>query len=515
MRVGRGLSFILALGLAAGAAASDAAAQKSQDTLRLTATDQIGTISYYFDPKPDTVFESEAVFDGLVSYNLAAGRVEPLLAKSWTRIDPRTLEFELREDVSWHDGRPFGAADVVYTLRWLTDPKTTLRFKQNWAWIDAVEALGPHRVRVAAKAPTPFDLIRFAYVTAMLPDHILGKVEVKDPVGLHLVGTGPYRVVSHEPPNRLVLERNRAFRHGNAAKPGSNVGRIVIRSIPDPGTRLAHLLAGDADVVQQIPFEQAQAIARDPRFALSVVQGRSFMYVAYDAKGRSGAKPVMDERVRRALAMAIDRPALVELQAGKTALGAPGAMCWREQLGCDYTLAPPPFDPDGAKKLLAQAGYADGFDIEITTFTGAAGDIAEAVAGQWYKIGVRAKVDRRTVISYRGKQRDGKIQVMVAAWPAGNIPDVSGTVGTFFVDGPTDYTGDAALHALAKESASAMDPAARKAIGRKMFDLATAKVYFVPIAPFPSVLVHTKEVSVAPADRFTPLGYEVGDLRWR
>jgi peptide/nickel transport system substrate-binding protein len=190
-------------------------------------------------------------------------------------------------------------------------------------------------------------------------------------------------------------------------------------------------------------------------------------------------------------------------------------MCWRDQQGCDYSLPLPPYDPTGARRLLAEAGYPDGFEIEITTFAGAVADLAEAVAGQWYKIGVRAKIDRRTVISYRGKQRDGKIQVMVAAWPSGNIPDVSGTVGAFFIDGPTDYSGDKTLHALAHESETEMDPAKRKEIGRRMFDLATEKVYFVPIAPYPSILVHTREVAVAASGRFTPFGYEISDIRWK
>ena len=515
MRRGTAMSLAFAFVFVAGTILSPAQAQKAKDTLRLMATESIEAISYYLDPKPDTVFQSETVYDGLLSYNLQKGKLEPLLAKSWQRIDPTTLEFELRDNVKWHDGTPFGAADVVHTLRWLSDPETMLRFKQNWSWIDRVEQVGPHRVRVSAKQPTPYDLVRFAYVTAILPRHLMGTLKGKEVLGLAPVGTGPYRVVQADSSKGIILERNKEFHHGNPAKPGNNIGRITIRTVPEAGTRVAHLLAGSADLIQQVPLEQAQSLARDPRFALSVVQGRSFMYVAYDAKGRSGAKPVTDERVRRALAMAIDRPALTEIQAGKAKLRQPEAMCWRDQLGCDYTLPLPPYDPSGAKKLLAEAGYPNGFDIEITTFVGAVGDIAEAVAGQWYKIGVRAKIDRRTVVSYRGKQRDGKIQIMVAAWPSGNIPDVSGTVNTFFIDGPTDYSGDKALHALASESDSTMDADKRREIGRKMFDLATEKVYFYPVAPYPSILVHTKEVSVGPAERFTPFGYEVSDIRWK
>jgi peptide/nickel transport system substrate-binding protein len=513
MRAGVGGLLAVALVIAAGAA--PAGAQKAKDTLRLTATEQIGAISYYLDPKPDTVFETDLVYDGLVSYDLAAGRLEPLLAKSWRRVDPRTVEFELREGVGWHDGTPFGAADVVATLRWLADPATVLRFKQNWSWIESVEALGPLRVRVTAHQSTPFDLIRFAYVTAILPEHLSAKFTGKDRARLPPIGTGPYRVLQAEAAKGIVLERNRDFRHGNAAKPGTDVGRITIQTIPEAGTRLAQLLAGNLDLVQQIPFDQAQGVARNPRFEVSIVQGRSFLYVAYDAKGRSGAKPVTDERVRRALAMAIDRAPLIEMQAGNAKLRRPEAMCWRDQQGCDYSLPLPPYDPTGARRLLAEAGYPDGFEIEITTFAGAVADLAEAVAGQWYKIGVRAKIDRRTVISYRGKQRDGKIQVMVAAWPSGNIPDVSGTVGAFFIDGPTDYSGDKTLHALAHESETEMDPAKRKEIGRRMFDLATEKVYFVPIAPYPSILVHTREVAVAASGRFTPFGYEISDIRWK
>ncbi len=201
--------------------------------------------------------------------------------------------------------------------------------------------------------------------------------------------------------------------------------------------------------------------------------------------------------------------------AGDAPLEQPGAMCWREQAGCDYGAPLPSYDPAAAKALLAAAGYADGFDIEITTFTGPPSQIAEAVAGQWQAVGVRAKIDAMPVLSYRKKQQAGKIQVMVAAWPAGNIPDVSATVDAFFATGPADYSGDGTLHALARESTAAMDPAARKAIGRKLFDRATEKVFFVPIAAFPTLLVHTREVAVTPTDRFTPFGYDATDLSWK
>jgi peptide/nickel transport system substrate-binding protein len=504
-------NFRLSLILVAGfAIAAPAAAQKAPDTLRLAAVQPIQTLSYYFDPTPDTVLESEAVYDSLVSYDVTRGEVEPLLAKSWQRIDPLTLEFVLRDDITWQDGAKFTAADVIGTLRWLTDPTTVLRFKQNWAWIDKVEQLDDYRLRVSAKAPTPYDLTRFAYVTTILPEHQPGTPQEK---GHNPIGTGPYRAVEVDDFKGIVLERNDDYRHGNPAKPGSNIERISIAPIPEEGTRIAQLLAGNLDMIA-VSLQQAENLVTDPRFAMTIVQGSSYMYVAYDAQGRSGAKPVMDERVRRALAMAIDKPALVKLLAGDAPLVQPEAMCWRSQAGCDYSLPLPAYDPEGAKKLLAEAGYPDGFDIEITTFT-TTSEIAEAVAGQWHKIGVNAKIDRVAVVSYRKKQADGQIQIMVAAWPAGNIPDVSGTVDAFFAAGPADYSGDPVLHALAAQSDTAMDPAARQAIGREMFDRATEKVYFVPITPFPTVLIHTKAVSVAQSDRFTPWGYEVSDLRWK
>jgi len=492
-------------------AAAPAFAQKSANTLRLAATQPVQMLSYYLDPSPDTVFESDAVYDGLVSYNLKLAQVEPLLAKSWKRVNPTTLEFELRDDIKWHDGTPFTAADVVDTVRWLTDPKTMLRFKQNWAWIDNVEELGPYRLQVHAKEPTPYDLVRFAYVTAMLPKHQAGSAQDK---GRRPIGTGPYRATQVDDFKGIVLERSDGFNHANPAKPGSNIARIVIQPILEEGTRVAQLLAGNLDMIAT-SIEQAQSLSADPRFATTIVQGSSFMYAAFDAQGRSGAKPVTDERVRRALVMAIDRPALVRLYAGDAKLETPGAMCWRAQAGCDYSVPVPAYDPAAAKKLLAEAGYPDGFDIEITTFSGAPNPVPEAVAGQWQKIGVRAKIDRVPLVSYRKKQQDGRIQVIVAAWPAGNIPDVSGTVDAFFAAGPADYSGDAELHELAKASDAEMDPAARKAIGRKMFDRATEHVFFVPIAPFPTVLVRTQDVSIDASGRFTPLGYDVSDIRWK
>ena len=499
-------AFVLAMG-----GAAPAFADKASGTLHLAAAQPVQLISYYYDPSPDTVFESEAVYDDLVSYDVKSGKVEPLLAKAWRRIDPQTLEFDLRDDVKWQDGTKFSASDVAYTMKWLSDPATVLRFKGNWSWIDKVEQIGDDKIRIHAAKPTPYDLTRFAYVTAILPQHQAGTPHDK---GYHPIGTGPYRATQIDDAKGIILERNDNYKHGNAAKPGSNIKRITLQPIREIGTLVAQLLAGNLDMIN-VPFQAAKDLVQDPRFEMSIVQGSSFMYVAYDARGRSGAKPVTDERVRKALTLAINRDALLKLVAGDAKLETPGAMCWRSQAGCDYSAPLPPYDPAEAKKLLAEAGYPNGFNIEITAFTGAATQVAEAVAGQWHAIGVNAKIDAQAVVSYRKKQQEGRIQVMVAAWPSGNFPDVSSTVDAFFAAGPSDYSGDQELHDLAAQSDAAMDPDARKAIGRKMFDRATQKFFFLPISPYPTILVHTKELAVTQSSRFTPLGYEVSDLNWR
>ena len=106
-----------------------AQAQKSKSAFRVATDSPIVGVTYYLDPKPDSVFLSRAVYDTLIYYDEITNKFEPLLAKSWMRIDSITLDLQLRDDVNWQDGEQFNADDVVYTIGWLTNPKTRIRFK--------------------------------------------------------------------------------------------------------------------------------------------------------------------------------------------------------------------------------------------------------------------------------------------------------------------------------------------------------------------------------------------------
>ncbi|NQV56779.1 MAG: hypothetical protein HQ503_13045 [Rhodospirillales bacterium] len=510
---------ITALSAIAGAALliSPAEAQKSKNTLRSAFQSPIKGISYYYDPKPDTAMEQAAVYDGLVFFDEEKHIYKPLLAKAWRRVGDKAIEFDLRDDVKWHDGEKFDADDVVYTYGFLIDPKTKIRFKRNWNWIAKVEKLGAYKVRITAKRPTPFDMARHAYLTAMLPEHIHSKLERKATFGLKPVGTGMFKVLQVDKNKGIIMELNDAFKHGGDAKPVTNVKRISFASIPDIGTQIAQYLAGNLDMVTRVPLDQAESIIkRLPDARLTVGQGISYMYMAFDSAGRSGVKPVTDVRVRKAMAMAVDRDVLVKLMTGGRNINRPGAMCWRVQAGCDFDAALPKFDIAGAKKLMAEAGYPNGFNLEITTFnTAAIRNQAQAVAGMLSKIGIKATVDSHVLASYRKKQGQGKIQTIVAAWPAGGLPDVSGTLGFIFRSPPSrNYHGDKGLVKLAKQMGGVMDPAKRRALGKKIFNMATEKAYFIPLGPNPAVVVHSKDLQVK-ADALNALNIEAWNLRWK
>ena len=264
-------AMLAVIGAAATACATPALAQKEKDSLRYAFQRSTQALDMYLDPGLHTTFTQEIVFDTLISYNDATMKFEPLLAKSWKQIDDVTLEFQLRDDVKWHDGQPFTADDVVSTLNWITDPKTTtIRFKGNWEFIGKVEKVGTHVVRIIAKEPTPYALTRLAYLTTMEAAHAHGKADDKVVyAATKPVGTGMYKVVDIDRNKGIVLERNPEFKHGGTAKAPSNIGKIQMPFIPDAGTRIAQFLvrnearqshAMDADASR---FAAAHAIKRD------------------------------------------------------------------------------------------------------------------------------------------------------------------------------------------------------------------------------------------------------------
>src|SRR5215475_7745833 len=137
-------------------------AGKADDTLRIAVTDWWSTLDPYQFPLDEAAVFYKTIYEGLVGYDERAHKFVPRLAKSWKRIDDRTLEFELREDVKFSNGDPFTADDLIYTIEYLGDPKTMVRFKDRYDWIEKAEKLGEHKVRITSKQAFATDLQTFA-----------------------------------------------------------------------------------------------------------------------------------------------------------------------------------------------------------------------------------------------------------------------------------------------------------------------------------------------------------------
>ena len=449
--------------------------------------------------------------------SLGVGGLIAALVLIWKRVDDKTLEFQLRDDIKWHDGEKFDADDVAYTFNWILDPKTQLRFKGNWEFIDRIEKAGPHTVRIVAKRPTPYALTRLAYLSSIEAEHAHGKAPDKVVYGAGKpVGTGMYKVVEIDRNKHILLERNRDYRHGGKAKEPSNIGRLELIPIPDSGTRVAQFLVNGVDIIRDPTLSTAEDLAKRPNVMISMGQGTSYLYMAIDAKGRSGVKALTDVRVRRALMMAINRKDISQFVTGGREIREPKAMCWEFQAGCSFSKAPYPFNPAAAKKLLAEAGYPNGFDLEITTFTGETiKGTAQIVANQLHQIGIKASVQPHELGSYRKKQADGKIQVIVAGWPGGGNPDTQGTIEFIYaVPDSRDYTGDRELQELATKTLTIVDAEERKKVGRQVFDLSTERAYFTPVGPSPALFVHTAELTVD-AGSFGAYSLNPQGLRWK
>src|SRR5438128_3393727 len=325
-----------------------------------------------------------AMHDALVK-SMPGNALAPSLAESWT-VSPDYLvyEFVLRKGVKFHNGDPVTAEDVKFSMERYRGAGGGI-FKARITSIDVVD---PHRVRFRFKQPWP-DFMTFYGTPATGAGWIVPKKYVEkvgdDGFKRAPVGAGPYRFVSFNPGVELVLE---AF-EGYWRKTPS-VKRLVFKVIPDEATRLAALTRGEVDIVYSIRGELAEELQRTPGLSLkpAVIQGTFWLAFPeqWDAKS-----PWHDERVRKAASLAIDRKGINQaLTLGYSRLtGNPFVpdifeYYWQPQ--------EPAYDPAQAKKLLAEAGHANGFDAGEYTCDSSYANLGEAIVNNLGEVGIRARL---------------------------------------------------------------------------------------------------------------------------
>ena len=329
-------------------------------------------------------------------------RPVPHLATAWRTIDSTTWEFEIRRGVRFHNGELLTADDVVYTLERIPMVRNSPgSFEIYTKSIASAEATDPHRVLIRTHVPQPYLDIDLSRVL-IIPRSLGKDVETADfNAGRAAIGTGPYRFVSWRPGQQLALERNSDYWKG--LPEWQFVHLVPIASDP---TRVAALLNGEVDLIEHVPLADRQRLASDDSIELFEHDAARVMFVHLDsgrerspyltdARGRRlDQNPLRDVRVRRALSIAIDREAIIRyLLEGS---GSPAAQVLPDAFaGSSSELRPETYDLTEAKRLLAEAGYPDGFRITLHGPSGRYPNdskIVQAIAQMWWHSDVITEV---------------------------------------------------------------------------------------------------------------------------
>ena len=333
-------------------------------------------------------------------------KLVPMLAAEMPKlVAPTTWEFRLHRGVKFHNGEPFNADSVKFSIERLINPANKLRGSSSFAPIDRVEIVDPYAVRIHTKKPWPTFLAHIALRQASMypPKEYAGKDTAA--ISRNPIGTGPYKFVRWAKDEEIVMEAFPGY-WGGAAR----VKTVVFKPIPDDAVRVAALQNGEIDVAVNIPPHLATIIEKHPKIFLSTAPSiRTIQLMIYthqmDAKHMPTGPypgPTADKRVRQAIAYAVDADELIKsVMDGKAVRVA--TMLTKLHFGFDPSLKPIKQDLAKTKKLLADAGFPNGVDIVLNGPQGRYvrdKEVAEAVAGQLTKAGIRTTLRTYEFVNY-------------------------------------------------------------------------------------------------------------------
>lgn len=400
------------------------------------------------------------LYDGLVALSGDMTEITPALATSWEQVDDLTWSFTLREGVQFHNGEPFTAESVRYSIERILDPNA-VRFNTDYRQIGEVEVIDDYQVVIHTLTPDPNFLPKLTSLHMVPPEYTASVSEAE--FGANPIGTGPYRFVSWTLGQELVLEANDNYWNGRPT-----VDRLVYRPIPEASTRLAELQAGTVDIIVGLNYDAIPLVEADPNLRAEANTGRRTVFMHMDLL--AGAEPLQDPRVRQAMSYAIDRELLIE--AVLNGYGTPLATIFRPDMaGYSADFEPYPYDPERARELLTEAGYPDGFDIRFMTSDGIVNkgvEVAEALGAMLGDVGIRTEIlpvalqVMRDMYIGNPDPAGGNVEPLFMFNYGAPTPDATSPLKALIQTGGIEtFMHDPEMDALIDQYASEMDPDAR------------------------------------------------------
>jgi peptide/nickel transport system substrate-binding protein len=419
----------------------------SSQELRIGTSSEPSAIDPHFHNTTPNKAVARIIFEPLV-FQDEKQQLSPGLAESWRAIDPTTWEFRLRKGVTFHDGSPFTANDVVFSfIRAPNVPRSPSSFGGFLAG-KRVEKLDDHSILIRTDAPQPLTPVDVSTIGIISVKAAQGITTQDFNTGKAAIGTGPYRFVSFTPGEAIALER---FENHWREKPHWKT--VVLRPIKSDPARVATLLTGGVDIIEQPPTTDMKRLRADPKIAVTSSISNRVFYLAMDqfrddspfVSGKNGERirnPFLDRRVRQAISRAINRQALVERIAEGE--GQPAGQYMNEAFyGTSKTLKPDSFDPVAARALLAEAGFPNGFRLTVHGPSGRYPNdtrIIEAVAQMLTRIGIETSVETMPPANFFSRGSSGganqtpEFSMIMAGWGAAggeNSDPLKNLVATF------------------------------------------------------------------------------------
>jgi peptide/nickel transport system substrate-binding protein len=491
MRLLATLAAALAVALAVATATPVAAAD-----LRIALAADVTSLDPHFVNLQPNNLVAWHIFDALTRVDENA-RLVPGLAESWKAIDATTWEFKLRRGVKFHDGSELTAEDVVYSLERpatiVNSPGSFVPFTRPLVARQAVDRYTVRLKTASAYAMVPYDLQSVFIVSKRAATGVRPE-EFNQ--GKGVIGTGPYHFVAFKRGDRVELER-----HVQYAGPRPAWDKVTLRIMPNDPARLAALLAGDVDAIEQVPtadlaklrgnakFEVAQKVSWRTIF-LALDQFRDRVPGVTDKSGRPlDRNPFKDARVRKAVSMAINRQGIVERVMEGAALPAANLVA-PPVFGHAAALKPERFDADGAKKLLAEAGFPAGFSATLNAPNNRYVNdeqVAQAIAQMLARIGIAARVETSPANIYFVKARNQEFGLAMLGWGSfsGDLA-LRSLVATFDAErghGTWNWGrySNPKVDGLVTQALATLDEARREAIAREAMTTAMQDHAVIPL----------------------------------